>query len=148
MARKKQIGEIMTRSVETVRPGATVRDAASLMKKDDIGAVPVAEGGMIKGMLTDRDIAIRLVAEGKDCNATLVSDIMTPGIVSCAPEDSIQDVENLMERKKIRRIVVVGPEGKPLGIVSLGDIAVHLGKQEGGEVLEQVSEPVHSRVRM
>lgn len=147
---KKQslkIEQIMTAHVDMVSPQTTVKDAARMMKDRDIGAVPVQDGDSLKGILTDRDITLRMVAEGRDCNSTKVGDIMSPGAVTCSPRDDVEDVEKTMEREKIRRIVVVNQNGMPVGVVSLGDIAVHLGEKPAGEVLGKVSEPVHSAGR-
>lgn len=142
------IDKIMTPHVETVAADSPVRLAADVMRKFDIGAVPVRDDAGLKGMLTDRDIAVRLVAEGKDPNATKVDEIMSRDAVTCFSDDSISDVAKRMEQKKIRRIVVIDHQRQPVGIVSIGDIAVHLGKQLGGEVLTKVSEPVHSQMKV
>jgi CBS domain-containing protein len=145
--RSLKVEEIMTRGAETIGSSASVKDAASVMKRLDIGAIPVQDDGSLKGMLTDRDIALRLVAEGRDPAATHVSDIMTSETVTCSPQDDIRDVEKTMEMNRIRRVIITDSGNKAIGIVSIGDIALHLGKQEGGEVLQKVSEPVHSQAR-
>lgn len=145
--RTVRIEQIMTPHVETIASQAPVRDAAEIMRRLDVGALPVQDDGNLKGMLTDRDIAVRLVAEGKDPSGTRVEEVMTSQVFTCSPQDDVRKVELEMERNKVRRIIVVDQQNRAAGIVSLGDIAVHLGKQEGGEVLEKVSEPVHSRMR-
>ena len=119
----QSIREVMTESPETVSGDTTVADAAKLMRDKDFGGVLCAEGEEIKGFLTDRDIATRVVAEGKDPTSTTVSDVATTDLHTLSPDDSVEDAIELVRQHDIRRVPVV--EGaKAVGIVSIGDLAV------------------------
>ncbi|MDT8287097.1 MAG: CBS domain-containing protein [Elusimicrobiales bacterium] len=100
-----QANEIMTRNVDTVNVGDKVTKAAVLMKKRDIGAVPVEDSGKIVGMITDRDITVRCVGDGREPDDTMVSDVMTPAVVSCRPDQDIAEVVHTMESKEVRRVL-------------------------------------------
>lgn len=119
----QSIREVMTESPETVSGDTTVADAAKLMRDKDFGGVLCAEGEEIKGFLTDRDIATRVVAEGKDPTSTTVGDVATTDLHTLSPDDSVEDAIELVRQHDIRRVPVV--EGaKAVGIVSIGDLAV------------------------
>lgn len=125
-----QLKEIMTPGVEIIAPEATIREAAEKMRHLDIG------------LLTDRDITVRAVAEGRDPVTTRVREVMTPDVVYGFDDQDVQDAARLMEQYQIRRLPVLNRTKRLVGIVSLGDLAVHPGNQPlAGEVLEQVSEP-------
>lgn len=119
----RQVREIMTAAPETIAPDASLREAARVMERNDVGAVIVVdEMQNIVGILTDRDITIRGVAEGKDPATTRVRDVQTGGaIATIEPSATVQDAVQLMREHNVRRIPVV-EEGKPIGIVSLGDL--------------------------
>ena len=134
--------DIMTRSVEEIPPQATLRDAAQRMKSLDVGALPVCENNQLVGMITDRDIAVRAVADGLDPSQTTVLDAMTPGAVWCFEDDDVKDAARIMEQKQIRRLVVLDRYKHAVGIVSLGDIATRLSNVKlSGDILTDVSEP-------
>ena len=137
-----QLKEIMTRDVEVVHPEATLQEVARKMRDLDVGPIPVCDGTRLQGMVTDRDIAIRAVAEGRDPASTKVSEVMTPEIVYCFEDQDIDDAVRIMEEKQIRRLVVLNHDKDLVGIVSLGDLAVE-GRNRGlaGEALERISEP-------
>lgn len=137
-----KISEIMTSNFEMIDSTSSLTDAAREMKSLDVGALPVREGTRLIGIITDRDIVIRALAQGRDPNATQVKDIISSEVVYCYEEDSVEDAVRLMEEHQIRRLVVCDHDRTPVGIVSLGDIAVKTGK-EGlyGEALERISEP-------
>ncbi len=136
-----QIREIMTKDIETVGPADEILEAAGKMKTLNIGALPVSENGTVVGMLTDRDMVIRALAEQKDAGSMHVADIMSRDIVHCAPDAGIEDAAMLMEEKQVRRLLVLDG-GSPVGIVSLGDIAAKTGAEQlKGETLEAVSQP-------
>ena len=119
----QSIREVMTASPDTVSGDTTVADAAKLMRDKDFGGVLCAEGEEIKGFLTDRDIAVRVVAEGKDPTSTTVSDVATTDLHTLSPDDSVEDAIELVRQHDIRRVPVV--EGaRAVGIVSIGDLAV------------------------
>src|SRR5688572_27441708 len=137
-----KIKDVMTRSVETVRPDQTLQEAASRMKSLDVGPMPVCENDKLVGMLTDRDIVLRAAADGKDLRTTKVREAMTPDVVVCAEDDDVRDAAKKMKDRQIRRLVVVDGQKKVAGIVSLGDIAVDTSDEKmSGRVLEEVSKP-------
>ena len=117
------VEEIMTINPRTVNVDDTVKDAAVVMRDSDIGDVIVVEDGQVTGILTDRDIAVRAVAEGRDADSTSVADICTTGIQAIEPDASVDDALGMMREEDIRRLPVV-KNGRPVGIVSLGDLAV------------------------
>lgn len=136
------VKEIMTRNVEVVSPDATLQEAATVLKNQNIGSVPVCDGDRIQGILTDRDIAIRAVAEGRDPFVTLVRDVMTPDIVYGLENQSIEDAVRLMEQQQIRRLVILNEDKNLVGIVSLGDLATGgENRSLSGEALEAISQP-------
>lgn len=138
--------DIMTHDIETLPPDATLMDAAQLMRDEDIGSIPVCEDDRLVGMLTDRDMVVRAVAEGLDMSRTQVRDMMSSPIIYCNDTDDVEEAIRVMEVKQIRRLVVLDHNKRMVGIASIGDIAVGT-ENEGlsGEVLEQVSEPSHHK---
>jgi CBS domain-containing protein len=138
----RKIRDIMTRDPEVVRPDDKLQAAAMKMRELDVGVVPVCDGRKLRGMLTDRDIAIRAVAEGQDPRSTTVQDVMTPDITYCMEDDSIEEAARLMKDQQIRRLPIVDNNHDLVGIISLGDLAVDTGDEElSGRVLERVSTP-------
>jgi CBS domain-containing protein len=117
------VEEIMTTNPRTVDVSDTVKDAAQVMRDSDIGNVILIEDGQVTGIVTDRDIAVRAVAEGRDAESTAVSEISTTGIKAIEPNASVDDALRTMREEDIRRLPVV-KNGRPVGIVSLGDLAV------------------------
>ena len=113
----------MTRDPRTVNAGDTIVDAARVMRDSDIGDVVVMEDGQVSGIVTDRDIVVRGIAEGRDPDSTTVGDVCTTGIETIDPASSVDDALRLMREHDIRRLPVV-KNGRPVGIVSLGDLAV------------------------
>jgi CBS domain-containing protein len=138
--------EAMTPDVVTVAPDASLTAAARLMRESDIGPLPVCEGRRVIGMLTDRDITVRAIAEGRDPNQTRVAEVMTPEVVCCQDGDDVERAAQLMQSAQLRRLLVVDAEGRLAGIVSLGDIALQTGDEAlAGQTLEGVSEPPAGR---
>jgi CBS domain-containing protein len=111
------------------------------MQKLNVGALPVIVGEEVVGIITDRDIVIRSVAQGLDPEKHKVMEAVSENIFSCKEEDDIKVAAKLMEDQQIRRVVVKNREEKVIGIVSLGDLAVNIQKEMAGEVLKKVSEP-------
>ena len=137
-----QVREIMTSDVETVDADIKISAAAKLMKELEIGALPVWSEQRLIGMLTDRDIAIRAVAEGRDISTTCVSDIMTQQIFYCFEDDDIHEAAAMMESNSIHRLLVLSEDNQPVGFVSLGDFAVKCRDERlAWEILERISEP-------
>jgi CBS domain-containing protein len=119
----RTVEEIMTRDPRTIDASGTVLDAARLMRDNDIGDVIVVDGDQVTGIVTDRDIVVRVVAEGRDPGSTPVSEACTSGVEAIEPGASVDDALRLMRENDIRRLPVV-EGGRPVGIVSLGDLAV------------------------
>jgi CBS domain-containing protein len=119
----QKVEEIMTTNPRTVKVDDTVQDAAAVMRDNDIGDAIVVEDGQVTGIVTDRDIAVRAVAEGRDASSTEIREICTTGIEAIEPNASVDDALRTMREHDIRRLPVV-KNGRPVGIVSLGDLAV------------------------
>lgn len=136
-----KLKEIMTKDVATLHADDTVLEAAHLMKQYNIGSVPVCNGEEVIGIITDRDIAVRSVAEGENFKNQKVRDIMTSNPVMVNQEMDIHDAARIMSERQIRRLPVVDKKNI-VGIVSLGDIAVENNLQDNaGEALSNISEP-------
>ena len=135
-----KVADIMTRDVTVARPTDTIRDAAKRMAEIDAGSLPVCEGTTIQGIVTDRDIAIRAVAEGRSFDAP-VSDIMSRQVESCLDTDDAGDAADRMAQSQIRRLPVINSEQQLIGIVALADVALHLKDKPTGKTLEDISQP-------
>ncbi|WP_294008936.1 CBS domain-containing protein [Sphingomonas sp.] len=135
-----RISEVMTRDVQTVTPEQTAREAASFMLSADAGSIPVTEGERLIGMITDRDIAVRGVAQGHGPD-TPVRDLMSSGVVSARIDDDVEDVAARMSEAQVRRLPVIDESEKLVGIVSLGDLSRETDDQTAEQVLENVSAP-------
>jgi len=128
-----RLRSLMHGSIQTVAPGASLAEAARKMASQDIGSLPVcSEPHKIVGLITDRDITVRAVARGLDPNRTRVQDVMTREVLSCRADSDVKQVCELMERKQVRRLVVTDGENAPIGVVSLGDIALCLRGNQAG----------------
>jgi len=137
-----QVKEVMTQGAECVAPDDTLQEAARKMKSLDVGPMPVCNNGRLAGMLTDRDIVVRCVAEGGDPRSTKVRDAMSEGITYCFEDDDVAEASRLMKEKQIRRLVVLDQNKQLRGIVSLGDLAVSSGAQgAAAEAIQEVSKP-------
>jgi CBS domain-containing protein/sporulation protein YlmC with PRC-barrel domain len=137
-----QVKDIMTRKVEVVHPEGTLWEAAQKMASLDVGMLPVCSGDQLVGTLTDRDITVRATAEGRDPKTTKVHEVMTPEVVYVFEDDDVSQAAQIMTAQQIRRLVVLDKAKKLVGIISLGDLAVHTGDtHQAGETLEGVSEP-------
>jgi CBS domain-containing protein len=135
-----RVSEMMTRDVRVANPKETIQEAARIMAEIDAGAVPVGDSDRLVGMLTDRDIAIRAVAEGKGPD-TKVADVMTADIRYCFEDDDIDDVCRNLGDQQIRRIPVVSRDKRLVGILSLGDVAMAGGNGATGKTLAAISRP-------
>jgi CBS domain-containing protein len=132
--------EIMKREVECVSPRDTVEDAAATMRDENVGFLPICDQSKrVLGTLTDRDIAIRLVAAKKP-GGTAVEEIMTREVVACHPEDDVREAERLMAEEHKSRIMCVDGGGQLVGVISLSDIAQHERGKRASDTLRQVSE--------
>jgi len=135
----KKISEVMTSEVQIVRPDDTLQDAAAMMAEQDVGALPVCDGSRLQGMITDRDIAVRAVANGRDAD-TPVREVMSEDVIWCSEDDGTQDVLERMGQRQIRRIPVVDANRNLVGIVSLGDLAIE-DEENVDEALRSISMP-------
>ena len=143
--------DLMTTEPACCTPNTKVREAAQLMRDHDCGCIPVVERESMRlvGVLTDRDVACRCVAEGKSPD-TPVRDIMTTNPQSCHPEDDIAAVEQIMVEARVRRVPVVDAKECCVGMIAQADLALNAeaaSDQEVGRVVEQISEPGHHHAR-
>jgi CBS domain-containing protein len=136
------VSKVMTRQVEVVRPDATIQEAAQKMKDIDVGSLPVCDGRKLQGMITDRDVTIRAVAEGRAPAETRVREVMTADIVYGRTGQDIKEIAETMAAHQIRRLPIVNEDNDLVGIVALGDLAVDVGDEKlSGDVLGDVSTP-------
>lgn len=136
-----QIKDVMTKEVASVKPQDSIENAAQIMQQYDIGSIPVCEGNKIVGILTDRDITLRCVAQGKNTKQAPVSDIMTTNPVTANPSMDIHEAAKIMSEKQIRRLPIVD-NNNLVGMVALGDIAVEPKLSDNaGDALKDISIP-------
>jgi CBS domain-containing protein len=133
--------DCMTRDVTVVGPNDTLQQAAKVMGQLDCGVLPVGENDRLVGMITDRDIAIRAVAEGKDPVQTRVRDVMTREVKYVFDDDLLSDATDLMAELQLRRLPVISREKRLVGIISLGDVAREDEPRQAGEALQGISRP-------
>jgi CBS domain-containing protein len=141
-----ELREIMTRNPEVVSRQTSLQEAAAKMKTLDVGLMPVCDGDRLTGLLTDRDITIRATADGRDPKKTRVSDVMSTDVAYCFEDQDVAEAVSLMEARQIRRLPVLSKDKRLIGVVSLGDIAVHARDRDlAGETLQEVSEPAQPK---
>jgi len=134
------VSEAMTRDVQVASPRQTIRDAARIMTEIDAGVLPVGENDRLVGMITDRDIAVRAVAQGKGPD-TAVREVMTEDVKYCFEDEELEHVAHNMGEIQVRRLPVVNRDKRLVGILALGDIAVALGPEPAGVAIEGISRP-------
>lgn len=136
---RKKCREIMTRNVKTANRETSLQEVAALMREGDMGAVPVVENGKLVGIVTDRDIVVRAVAEGKDFSLA-VGEVMTNEIFASKENDFVFEAIRLMGDKQVRRIPVINDEGELVGIIAMADVALETeDEREIAETLEEIS---------
>ncbi len=140
------VSEIMASVVQMVNREQTLDKVASIMKDYDIGCVAVGTEDRLDGLVTDRDIVCRAVANGKPVNRMTAGDVMTPKPASCREDDTVAQAAAIMERNQVRRLPALDRHGCLVGIVSLGDICTHAPHELAGELIEAVSRPEHRRL--
>lgn len=137
--------DVMTREPACCELGDTAAGAARIMKTEDVGAVPVcmnAQTRKLVGIVTDRDIALYVVAKGRDPNHTQVASVMTRNPFTCRPEDDLQTALNVMESRQVRRVPVVDDDGQLVGIIAQADVATRTrAAAKKAEMVEQISKP-------
>jgi CBS domain-containing protein len=142
---KRKCQDIMTKDPFCCEPSDTTQRAAQLMKVRHVGAVLVCDSQGTRhlvGIVTDRDLALRVVAEGLDPKITPVGDVMTEQVFICRPDDPVDKAIELMERYQVRRIPIVDDEGRIVGIITQGDIATRLNNpKKTAEVVTEISKP-------
>lgn len=138
--------ELMTKDPKTCAATDFVQQAAQLMKSEDVGPIPiVGDNGKLEGIITDRDIVLKVVAEGRDPKTTKLADVMTTDVITCAADCDIEETLNLMEDNQVRRIPVVDASGRLVGIISQADIATRLDDSEKtAELVEDISKAAAS----
>jgi CBS domain-containing protein len=136
-----KVSELMTRDVEVAAPDDDLRTAAQLMRDLDTGALPVAENDRLVGMITDRDITIRAVAEGKAPHECRVREAMSREVHYCFEDEAEAEVAAKMGKLQVRRLPVLNRDKRLVGIVSLGDLAAEAGAAPSGAALERISQP-------
>ncbi|WP_445505250.1 CBS domain-containing protein [Microvirga sp. G4-2] len=135
-----RVGEVMTRDVRVARPDQSIQEAARMMADVDAGIMPVGEGDRLVGMITDRDITVRAVAEGKGPQ-TQVREVMSPEVKYCFEDEDTDAVARNMAEIQVRRLPVVNRDKRLVGIVALGDLAVMEGGRTAGEAVSGISQP-------
>jgi CBS domain-containing protein len=135
-----KVSEVMTKDVRLIEPTQTIREAARLMAEMDAGIMPVREGDRLVGMITDRDIAVRAVAEGKGPD-TPIREVMTDDVKYCYEDDDTGDVARNMADIQVRRLPVLTREKRLVGIISLGDVATSEDSSRAGEAVAGISQP-------
>ncbi|HEX2559178.1 CBS domain-containing protein [Phenylobacterium sp.] len=134
-----KVSDVMTRDVQVASPTDTVADVARRMSEIDSGVMPIQQGGQIVGLITDRDIVIRVVGEGRD-NEIPVSEVMTSPVETCLASESLKTATKRMADLQMRRLVIVDDQGSLAGILSLGDVAREASARALGHTLEEISE--------
>ncbi|MBO9546102.1 CBS domain-containing protein [Caulobacter sp.] len=135
-----KVSDAMTSQVSVARPTDSIRKVAETMAKVDSGVVPVVDNGKVVGLVTDRDIVLRVVAEGRSFDSA-VSDVMSDGeVLSVKEDDILADATAKMANNQVRRLVVLNDSGNLTGILSLGDVAKDYGAKQVGKTLEEISQ--------
>jgi CBS domain-containing protein len=134
-----KVKEMMHKGVKWASPDTPITAIAKKMKQYDIGAIPVGENDRLVGMVTDRDIAVRGLANGKNVSKLTARNVMTKGVIWCRDSDSAVEAVRLMETKHVRRLPVIDEKKRMVGILSLGDISHGASQRTAGEVLKAVS---------
>jgi CBS domain-containing protein len=136
----KHVKDAMTSEVKTATPSQSLTDAAKLMKQEDVGSIPIVDGQRLVGVVTDRDIVIRGIADGSDPNAVKVGDIASRDVVTVRPDDDLDEALRLMAQHQVRRLPVVD-DGQLVGVVATADVAHEAKEKDVGHVVEEISKP-------
>ena len=134
-----KVKDVMHRGATCVPPETPIGKIAKMMRDEDIGAVPIGEDDRLIGMVTDRDIVCRGLAEGGDCAALTARDVLSKPILYCRTDEDVEDVVRIMEKNQIRRLPVIDEKKRLVGILAIGDIA-KIGRDLTGEVMQSVAE--------
>lgn len=139
------VRDVMSRKVDFLNRTDTVQEAAQKMRTDNVGALPVFDGNFAVGMLTDRDITLRSVAQGINPAKTKVFEIMTPEVFFCRDSDTLRSAADIMEEKLVRRLLVRNADDHVIGVLSLADLAKSHAKDLTAEVLRKITAPARPR---
>ena len=138
-----KVRDVMTNSVDWVTPDTSVVEVAQLMKNDDVGSIPVCKEDRLIGIITDRDIVLKVVAAGRSTNNISVKDVMSTDIISVSADQDVHEAADLMSRNQIRRLPVL-EKGELVGILAIGDLAVEkIHINEAGDALSDISQSAH-----
>jgi len=135
----KTVRDSMTSNPCSIDTDKTVAYAAKMMRDEDVGIAPIVEGDRLVGVLTDRDIAVRIVAEGRDPEQVKVTEVASRDVVTLDPQQDLDEALRLMARHQVRRLPVVEEDGRLVGVVAQADVARQTDEQRTGEVVEQIS---------
>jgi CBS domain-containing protein len=136
----KRVRDVMTPGVRTVTPSQSLAEAADVMKREDVGSVPVVEEGRLAGIVTDRDIVTRAVAERRDPQSVKVDEVASRELVTVEPEQDLDEALALMARHQVRRLPVV-EAGQLVGMLAQADVALEAKEKKVGETVEEISKP-------
>jgi CBS domain-containing protein len=137
----KSVQDVMTRDPRTATTSMSLKDAAQIMKTEDAGALPVVEDGRLVGIVTDRDIVVRAVAEGVDPRTLTVGDIASRPVIALTPSQDLEDALAMMAQHQVRRLPVVEWDDMVVGIIAQADVALNVKEKRAGETLEEISRP-------
>ena len=139
-----KVRDAMTPGVRSVAPTDSLTDAATGMRDEDVGSLPVVEGDRVVGIITDRDIVVRAVAERADPQTAKVGDVSSGDLVTVEPDADLDEALKLMARYRVRRLPVV-EDGRLVGVVAQADVALAAKEKAAGEMLEEISQPASTR---
>lgn len=135
----KTVREVMTSNPRTVEANQPVVEAARIMKNEDVGIVPVVEGTQLTGTVTDRDIALRVIADGRDPQSTTVRDIASTKLITIDPDQELDEALRLMGQHQVRRLPVVQEDGRLVGMLAQADVAMEVEPARTGQMVEDIS---------
>ena len=135
-----KVRDVMHEGATWVEPNTSIGELARIMRDEDIGAIPIGENDRLIGMVTDRDIVVKGLIDGIDVATLTARDVMTGPILYCRANEDVEDAVRLMEEHEVRRLPVIDENKRMVGILALGDISSHAGRELSGEVIQAVSE--------
>jgi CBS domain-containing protein len=136
----KNVRDAMTSNPRSIEPSTTVTEAARLMKAEDVGSLPIVGGDQLVGMVTDRDVVIRIVAEGKDPQSTTVGEVASRDLVTVDPQQDLDEALRLMAQHQVRRLPVAEEDGRLVGILAQADVAREGKDTQTGQLVQEISE--------
>ena len=139
-----KVKDLMTQDPATLGPNATIGEAATLVKQEDCGSIPIVDDGRLVGIVTDRDIVVRAIAAGKEPKRTRISEIMSADPITVRPDDSVDEAEQAMRERQVRRLPVV-EDGRLVGIIVTAQLARNESERETGETIKEISTPASGR---